>query len=74
MGTVVRVQFGRPVREEGITYAQAMEAFDRFHVDSEAAPTVAANMGISYDTICRALDGKIWPAARAYWLGRAFSW
>lgn len=71
---VVRAQFGQPRKEEGITYAQAMEAFERFHVDSEAAPTVAANMGISYDTICRALGGQIWPAARAYWLDRIFSW
>lgn len=74
MGMVVRVQFGRPRKEEGITYAQAMEAFERFHVELEAAPTVAERMGIPFNLVVRVLDGHVWPAARAYWLHRAYSW
>ncbi|QRQ86268.1 hypothetical protein [Cupriavidus oxalaticus] len=59
-------------QREGVTYAQAMEIFERFLVAdrNQAVPTIAVEMGIPYNTACRVLDGHIWPAARQYWVDR----
>lgn len=70
--TVVAVRFGSQESCEGVTYAQAMEAFERFHVQLEATPTVADRMGIPYRLMVRILDGEVWPAAREYWLNQVF--
>lgn len=56
----------KPVVQSGITYAQAIEVFTRFCTNSEAAPTVAVRMGLSYKLVCDVLDGKVWPAARRH--------
>jgi hypothetical protein len=63
---------GRAERREGVTYAQAMEVFERYFVAdrSQAVPTIAQEMGIPYETACQVLGGLIWPAAYRYWLDR----
>ncbi|MGH7463409.1 MAG: hypothetical protein ACREMA_20565 [Longimicrobiales bacterium] len=68
---VIAIPAGTEQRE-GVTYAQAMEIFERFCTDewSQAVPTIAVQMGIPYKTACRVLDGHIWPAARQYWVDR----
>lgn len=62
----------RPETKDGLTYAQAMEIFERFFVKGrcQAAPTIAHQMGIPYDTVCRVLGGHVWPAAYRYWLDK----
>ena len=61
-----------PRREEvrdGVTYAQAMEMFERFCMAdrNQAVPTIAHEMGVPYETCCQVIGGKIWPAAYRYW-------
>ncbi|WP_316150072.1 hypothetical protein [Cupriavidus sp. BIC8F] len=62
----------RQEQREGVTYAQAMEIFERFFVEgrTQAAPTIAHQMGIPYKTVCDVLGGHIWPAAYRYWLDK----
>ena len=67
--TVARLP-ARHDAQGGVTYAQAMEAFERFFAASLAVPTIAAEMGIPFDAACRVLDGAVWPAARQYWVDR----
>jgi hypothetical protein len=67
--TVVRL----PARDEtqhGVTYAQAMEMFERFCMAdrNQAVPTIADEMGIPYETCCQVIGGNIWPAAYRYWV------
>lgn len=57
-------------QREGMTYAQAMEIFARYFERNQAAPTVAAEMGLPNSKVCRVLDGHLWPAARQYWVGK----
>jgi len=59
-------------KEDGVTYAQAMEIFARYFSSEhpQAAPTIATQMSIPYETACRVLDGKTWPAAREYWINK----
>ena len=62
-----------PVRNEqreGVTYAKAMEVFERFFVRNQAVPTIAHQMDIPFETACRVLGGHIWPAAYRYWLDK----
>ena len=64
-----------PARQEqrvGVTYAQAMEVFERYFAASQAVPTIAHQMGIPFETACRVLDGHVWPAAYRYWLDKVF--
>lgn len=68
--TAIATLPARAERREGVTYAQAMEVFERFFARNEAVPTVAIRMGIPYRTACRVLDGHIWPAARRYWMDK----
>ena len=67
--TVARLP-ARGETQDGVTYAQAMEAFERYFAASQAVPTIAVEMGIPFDAACRVLDGKAWPAARQYWLDK----
>lgn len=62
----------RTEQREGVTYAQAMEVFDRYFTEGrcQAVPTIAHEMGIPYETACRVLGGHIWPAAYRYWLDK----
>jgi hypothetical protein len=66
-----------PKREEvrhGVTYAQAMEMFERFFMADrmQAVPTIAHEMSVPYETCCQVIDGRIWPGAYRYWCG--FVW
>jgi hypothetical protein len=61
-----------PAHEEtqhGVTYAQAMEMFERFCMADrmQAVPTIAHEMGIPYETCCQVIGGNIWPGAYRYW-------
>jgi hypothetical protein len=66
--------FERPVGlygaalQQGTTLHQAHDVFRRFCEQSQAAPTVAAETGIEYKTVCDILDGKVWPQARQQWV------
>lgn len=65
------VRVDRLVRREwqhGVTLERAHEVFRRYFEQAQAAPTVAALMGIEYKIACDILDGKIWPQARQHWL------
>ena len=53
--------------QEGVSYPQAMDIWARWG-DLEAAPTIAANTKIDWKTVCRVLDGNIWPGARRFWM------
>ncbi len=59
-----------PVLREGVTHAQAMEVLRRFCAESEACPTIAHRMNIPYDTVCKVMDGAVWPGARQVWIDR----
>lgn len=61
-----------PSHQGGVTYAQAMEVGERFHADNYAAPTIAVQMGIPYETVCAVLDGTLWPECRRLWMDRVF--
>lgn len=56
----------------GVTYAQAMRIFELFHFDSLAAPTVAHDMGIPYEAVCKVLGGSLWPQCRRFWFDKYF--
>lgn len=56
----------------GVTHAQAMEIGRRFHEASDAAPTIAHEMGIDYETVCAVLGGRLWPGVRRFWMDKVF--
>lgn len=56
--------------EGGISYEQAMEMFARFFERLQAVPTIASEMRLQFDLVVRVFDGRLWPAARAYWVER----
>ena len=67
--------FERPVgriatgeTRQGVTLEQAHDVFRRFNELLQAAPTVAAETGIEYETVCGILGGRIWPQARQQWV------
>jgi len=68
MGQVAMLPRREEVRD-GVTYAQAMEMFERFCMAdrNQAVPTIAHEMGVPYETCCQVIGGKIWPAAYRYW-------
>jgi hypothetical protein len=53
---------------QGVTLEQAHDVFRRFNELLQAAPTVAAETGIEYETVCGILGGRIWPQARQQWV------
>lgn len=59
-------------QQGGVTHAQAMEVGRRFHEGSDAAPTIAHEMGIDYETVCAILGGRLWPGVRRFWMDRVF--
>lgn len=59
---------GEAEKRQGVTLKQAHEVFRRFCEQLQAAPTVAAETGIEYETVCNILDGKVWPQARQQWV------
>lgn len=67
--TVAR-RLARGGLQGGVTYAQAMEAFERYFAAAQAVPTIAVEMGIPFNAACQVLDGKAWPAARQYWVDK----
>jgi hypothetical protein len=62
------LRFVEPDRRQGVTLVQAHEVFRRFCNQLQAAPTVAAETGIEYETVCDILYGKVWPQARQQWV------
>lgn len=56
----------------GVTYAQAMAVLERFCSGEFcwAPPTIADRLGIGYETVCKVLDGQLWPQARQIWMDR----
>lgn len=54
--------------QQGTTLHQAHDVFRRFCEQLQAAPTVAAETGIEYETVCDILYGKVWPQARQQWV------
>ena len=58
----------KPEQRQGVTLKQANEIFFRFCEQLQAAPTVAAETGIEYETVCDVLYGKVWPQARQQWI------
>lgn len=68
-------QFGQAM-QQGVTYEQAMKVCRDFLCVADdgsggkAAPTIAAETGIPYGLVCDILAGKVWPAARAYWMAQ----
>lgn len=64
-----------PVRSTAATqqvvdWPTAQEIGRRFYDESDAAPTIAAALGLTYETVCAVLDGRIWPASRRFWMDR----
>ena len=59
---------GEVEKRQGVTLKQAHEVFRRFCEQLQAAPTVAAETGIEYETVCDVLYGKVWPQARQQWI------
>jgi hypothetical protein len=59
-------------QKAGVPYAQAMEVGRRFFEESDAAPTIAHEMGIEYETVCAVLGGRLWPGVRQFWMDRVF--
>lgn len=59
---------GETEKRKGVTLKQAHEVFRRFCEQLQAAPTVAAETGIEYETVCDVLDGKVWTQARQQWV------
>lgn len=57
-----------PEPHQGVTLMQAHDVFRRFCEQLQAAPTVAAETGIEYETVCDILYGKVWPQARQQWV------
>lgn len=55
-------------QRHGVTLEQAHDVFRRFSELLQAAPTVAAETGIEYETVCGILGGRIWPQARQQWV------
>ena len=53
--------------DKGVTLEQAHDVFRRFNA-LQAAPTVAEETGIEYETVCDVLRGKVWPQARQQWV------
>ena len=62
------LRHGEDEKRQGVTLKQAHEVFRRFCEQLQAAPTVAAETGIEYETVCSILDGKVWPQARQQWV------
>jgi hypothetical protein len=54
--------------QQGVSLEQAHEVFRRFCGQLQAAPTVSAETGIAYETVCDILGGKVWPQARQQWV------
>jgi hypothetical protein len=61
-------RLGEPEKRQGVTLKQAHEVFRRFCEQLQAAPSVAAETGIEYKTVCDVLYGKVWPQARQQWI------
>ena len=62
------LRLGEAETRQGVTLKQAHEVFRRFCEQLQAAPTVAAETGIEYETVCDVLYGKVWPQARQQWI------